>query len=222
MYYVYSMKGKNKYNYYLCMNAQKRGYKSCPTRLVSAQTIENKFMEFLRKITADPRIESKAWEKLTLEEKIPLLKSIAKVAPYDALNGILEIVLQKGEICHKFALRLAELKHIPHHRRQIEVSKEPLLRQDLILAHQIYEISKEKGCSLRQIVQWTGIPLPRLCQIANMTDISPRIQEEILFSQDKRLYRIPEYKIRDVISEIEWEKQEQIWNSLLKSAESKA
>ncbi len=222
MYYVYSMKGKNKYNYYLCMNAQKRGYKSCPTRLVAAQIMENKFMEFLRKITADPRIETNAWETFTLEEKIPILKSIAKVAPYDANNGILEIVLHKCDTSHKFALKLAELKHIPHNRIQIEIGKEPLLRQDLILAHQICDVSKEKGCSLRQITQWTGIPLPRLCQIANMTGISPRIQEEILFSQDKRLYRIPEYKIRDVISEIEWEKQEQIWNTLLKSAESEA
>jgi len=48
MYYIYSRKGTTRYHYYLCMNAQKRGYKSCPTRLISAQAIENKFMEFLK------------------------------------------------------------------------------------------------------------------------------------------------------------------------------
>ena len=68
MYYIYSRKGASKYHYYLCMNAQKRGYKSCPTRLISAQSIENKFMEFLRTVCQDPRIETKAWEALTLEE----------------------------------------------------------------------------------------------------------------------------------------------------------
>ncbi|MCK9572745.1 MAG: hypothetical protein M0Q96_05695, partial [Candidatus Omnitrophica bacterium] len=88
--------------------------------------------------------------------------------------------------------------------------------------HQIDNIIKEKNCSLRQIVQWTGIPLPKICQIANMIDISPQIQEEILFSQDKRLYEIPEYKIRDIISEADWKKQKQIWHSLLKSTEDKA
>jgi len=46
MYYIYSKKGTNKYYYYLTMNAQKRGYKTCPTRLISATLIENKFMEF--------------------------------------------------------------------------------------------------------------------------------------------------------------------------------
>jgi CMP-N-acetylneuraminic acid synthetase len=55
-----------------------------------------------------------------------------------------------------------------------------------------------------------------------MIDISPQIQEEILFSQDKRLYEIPEYKIRDIISEADWKKQKQIWHSLLKSTEDKA
>ncbi len=222
MYYVYSMKGKNKYNYYLCMNAQKRGYKNCPTRLVAAQTMENKFMELLRKILADPKIEPKTWEAFTLEEKISILKAIVKVAYYDGNNETFEIILQNSEISHKFALRLAELKHIPYHRRQAEIGNQPILLQDLVFAHQIDSIMKEKNCSLRQIVQWTGIPLPKICQIANMIDISPQIQEEILFSQDKRLYEIPEYKIREIISEVDWKKQEQIWHSLLKSTKNKA
>lgn len=131
MYYIYSKKGANKYHYYLCMNAQKRGYKSCPTRLISAQAIENKFMEFLRTMSEDPRIEAKAWEALTLEGRIPILKSIAKVAHYDAINGILEVMLHNSEKGRQFALKLAELKHIPYHRQQAEISKEPLNIQEL-------------------------------------------------------------------------------------------
>jgi len=87
-------------------------------------------MEFLRKITKDPRIEANAWETLTLEEKIPIFKSIAKIAHYDGNNETLEIVLQNSEINHKFALRLAELKHIPYHRRQAEIGSEPWVRQN--------------------------------------------------------------------------------------------
>ncbi len=222
MYYIYSRKGKHKYYYYLCMNAQKRGYKGCPTRLVAAQVIENKFMEFLREMSSDSRIKVESWDTLTLEEKIPILKSIAKGAHYDAHAGILEIVLHKGDKSHQFALKLAELKHIPYHKRQAELLNEPLLRQDLVLAHQINAIMKEKGCSLRRIVQWTGIPLQRICQIANMADISPVIQEEILFSQDKRLFKIPEYKIRDIIFEVDWKKQEQIWKSILQNVKNEA
>jgi site-specific DNA recombinase len=222
MYCIYTIRGKNKYNYYLCMNAQKRGYKNCPTKLISAQTMEGKFMEFLRKVIKDPRIEAKAWDALTLSDKIPIIKSIVSAAHYDGNNETLEIVLHKSEINHSFSLRLAELKHIPHHRRQAEIGNEPLLRRNLVFAHQINSIIEEKHCSLRKIVQWTGISLPRICQIANMMDISPKIQEEILFSQNKQLYEIPEYKIRDIISEIDWKKQEQIWHSLLNPTKNKA
>jgi len=216
MYCVYSMKGKNKYNYYLCMNAQKRGYKNCPTCLVAAQVIENKFMEFIRKITKDPRIEAKAWEVLTLEEKIPILKSIAKIAHYDGNNETLEIVLQNSEISHKFALRLAEIKHIPYHRRQVEIGSEPWVRQNLILAHQISQVTKERSCSLRDIAQWVGIVHSRVCQIANMLLLSPKIQEEILLSDNKALFNVPEYRLRDITSEFDWNKQQELWDKLLK------
>ena len=215
MYHIYSRKGRNKYNYYLCMNARKRGYKNCPTCLVAAQVIENKFMEFLRKITKDPRIEAKAWDALTLEEKIPILKSIAKIAHYDGNNETLEIVLQKGEISHKFALRLAELKHIPYHRRQAEIGSQPWVRQNLILAHQINQVTKERNCSLRDIAQWVGIVHSRICQIANMLLLSPKIQEEILHSDSKALFNVPEYRLRDITSEIDWSKQQELWDKLL-------
>jgi site-specific DNA recombinase len=220
MYYIYSKKGVNKYHYYLCMNAQKRGYKNCPTRLVSAQTIENKFMEFLRMMSKDPKIEANSWDALTLEEKIPIIKSIAKVAHYDAINGVLEIMPHNGEKSHQFALKLAELKHIPYHHQQAEINKEPLIRQNLILAHQIDQVARERKCTLKEIASWIGITPARICHIANMLLISSKIQEEILLSNDKALFNIPEYKLRNVSVEVDWNKQQEIWNHLLKSRQN--
>ncbi|MGA2775139.1 MAG: recombinase family protein [Candidatus Omnitrophota bacterium] len=217
MYYIYSRKGTNKYHYYLCMNAQKRGYKSCPTRLISAQLIEDKFMEFLRTISKDPRIEAKAWEALTLEEKIPILRSIAKVAYYDAINGTLEILLCNANKSHQFALKLSELKHTPFYRQQAKISQEPPIRQNLILAHQINQVAYERKCGLKEIASWIGITHARICHITNMLLISPRIQEEILLSDNKALSNIPEYKLRDITKELDWNKQQEIWNNLLKS-----
>ncbi|MFH1507543.1 MAG: recombinase family protein [Candidatus Omnitrophota bacterium] len=217
MYYIYSRKGNNKYHYYLCGNAQKRGYKNCPTRLVSSQLIENKFMEFLRTISKDQRIEAKAWEALTLEEKIPILRSITKVAHYDANNGILEIVLHKTDKSHQFALTLAELKHIPYHRQQAEIIKEPLIRRNLILGYQISEVIKEKRCSIEEVANWMGMIRTRLCQFIDMLLLSPKIQEEILLSEEKAIFNIPEYKLRDIIAEVDWNIQQKLWNNLLKS-----
>jgi hypothetical protein len=221
MYYAYSMKGKYKYHYYLCMNAQKRGYKNCPTRLVNAQALENKLLECVRKIIPDPKLQGDSWNALALEDQIKLLKFVVKQINYDARDGLLEIILQNDK-SYKFSLKLEELKHIPPHKKDIEVTKEPLIRQNLIFAHQIADIMKEKDCSLHQISEWVGIAHPRLCQIASMINVSPKIQEEILFSQDKRLYRIPEYRLRDILSETDWEKQQETWNALLKSSDNQA
>jgi site-specific DNA recombinase len=219
MYYAYSLKGKYKYHYYLCMNAQKRGYKNCPTRLVAAQMIENKVAECLRKVTENPKLESESWISLILQDQIRVIKTMVKQISYDAQEGILEIILQDNK-SYKFTVKLDELKKIPPHKKEIEVAKEPLIRQNLILAHQINEITKEKHCSLHKISQWLGISHPKICQIVNMLNISPKIQEEIILCQDKRLYHIPEYRTRDLISEIDWDKQQQIWDSLLKSAKN--
>jgi hypothetical protein len=49
--------------------------------------------------------------------------------------------------------------------------------------------------------------------------ISPQIQEEMLLSTDKALFSIPEYKLRDVSIEMDWNKQRDIWNTLLKSCQ---
>lgn len=218
MYYAYSMKGKYKYHYYLCMNAQKRGYKNCPTRLVNAQAIENKLLECVSKIVPDTKLQGDSWNALTLQDQIKLFKSVVKQVNYDSREGILEIILHNDKSC-KFSLKLEELKHIPSHKKDIEVTKEPLIRQNLIFAHQISDIMQEKDCSLHQISEWVGIAHPRLCQIASMINVSPKIQEEILFSQDKSLYRIPEYRLRDILSETDWDKQQEIWKELLKSSD---
>ena len=61
---------------------------------------------------------------------------------------------------------------------------------------------------------------PRLCQIVNMLLLSPKIQEEILLSDNKALFNIPEYKLRDVIAEVSWDKQQEVWNKLVKSCQN--
>ena len=179
-------------------------------------------MNCLRQISKESKLDPKTWETLTLDEQILVIRSLVKQVNYDAHNEILDITLQDGKT-HSFTIRLRELKRIPQHKLQDgEIAKEPAIRQNLILACQISQTSKEKGCSLRQIAKWAGIPLPKICEIANMLNISPKIQEEIMLSQDKRLYNIAEYRLRPIIFEIGWDKQQQIWNSLLKSVGSQA
>jgi len=61
MFHTYTSKKDNrKYRYYVCMNAQKRGYKNCPTRSVNAQQIENAVVVSLIKIASDSEFRKEA------------------------------------------------------------------------------------------------------------------------------------------------------------------
>ena len=61
MFHTYtSKKGSRKYRYYVCMSAQKRGYKSCPARSVNAQHIENAIVASLIKIANDSELRREA------------------------------------------------------------------------------------------------------------------------------------------------------------------
>jgi hypothetical protein len=91
------------------------------------------------------------------------------------------------------------------------------VRQNLILAHQISQITHERSCNLRDIAQWIGMAHARVCQIVNMLLLSSKIQEEILLSDNKALFSVPEYKLRDITTEADWNKQQELWNNLLHS-----
>lgn len=82
MFHTYTSKGNVKYRYYVCMYAQKHGYKSCPTRSVSAPAIEDAVVDCLKKIATD------------LERQQDTVESLNK-----QLNEeIKSIVMQQGEL----------------------------------------------------------------------------------------------------------------------------
>jgi site-specific DNA recombinase len=81
MFHTYSAKGNYKYRYYVCMNAQKRGYSNCPTRSVNAQAIEDAVIDALRKIACDSKVQEQSIKLLreSLQEEIEHLKEEQKI-----------------------------------------------------------------------------------------------------------------------------------------------
>ena len=119
MFHTYtSKKGQYKYRYYVCMNAQKRGYKNCPTRSVNAQQIEEAVITSLKNIANNPELEtslhqklltkkeleealivnSPIWDLLFPQEKHKALKLMLKEAAYSAPDGKLDLTLNHGGI----------------------------------------------------------------------------------------------------------------------------
>jgi len=64
MIHTYTAKDHRRYRYYVCTNAQKRGYDGCPTRSVNAQAIEDAVVASLRKLAQEPQQQSQALEAL--------------------------------------------------------------------------------------------------------------------------------------------------------------
>jgi len=219
MYFTYNVKNnKYKYHYYICMNASKRGYKSCPVRLLNAQKIEDKVIESLRAIVREPKLSENMWNKWTLQEKIAIIKPILKEAVYDGPNQTLDIFLNKNDKEHSFKVALTELKNMPVPPHKESIKKEPQLRQNLILAHQIQEIMADgKATDLKQVANWLNISRIKIYLIMNMLMLAPSIQEEILLSDNSDISLIPEYRINEITREIDWIKQKELWQELVKN-----
>ena len=60
----------------------------------------------------------------------------------------------------------------------------------------------------------------RIHQLMVMTLLSPSIQEEILLGENERLSEIPEYKLREVTSEPNWQIQKSLWDHFSKKTQT--
>ena len=116
----------------------------------------------------------------------------------------------------EFKPDLKKPRHVLNSRR-IPIKKDPLLRQNLVLAYQIEELfGKEKAKNLGQVGQWLHITHARISQIMNLLLLAPDIQEEILFSGDEKVFQLTEHKIRKIPMEVNWTKQREMWNEICK------
>jgi site-specific DNA recombinase len=56
MIHCYTMRKSKRYRYYVCYQAQQRGWKNCPSKSVSAPAIEAAVLESIRRLGADPAL----------------------------------------------------------------------------------------------------------------------------------------------------------------------
>lgn len=105
-----------------------------------------------------------------------------------------------------------------YQQRMAKLSNEPKLRQYLLLAHQIRErLETDSAITAKQIAGWLGMTPSRICQILDMLLLCPKIQRDILLSTRKAFYKLGEYNVRKIVAEPLWDKQIEIWKTLIKS-----
>jgi len=228
MFHTYTMKNKTrKYRYYVCTNAQKRGYKACPNRSLNAQVIEDASVEHLKRIFSDTRkfkertqemdaLLSPIWDTLYPEKKRRILRTLVKEIYYSSDIKKLGIILKGSNLRLEFDVDLKQVRPLNKWHKEKEIEKESKILRNLILAHQIQRlIDRNKVSSIKQAAEWLNMSQVRLDQTMNMLLLSPSIQEEIICSPNKRITAIPEYKLRNITNETDWQQQGQLWRELL-------
>ena len=116
----------------------------------------------------------------------------------------------------EFKINLKKVRHASPRYRMAKIVNEPRLRQSLVLAYQIQKLLEENnGKTLKQIAQWLNMTPARISQIMNLLLLAPDIQKEILLSENKKVHQLTEYKIFKIITEVDWQKQQEMWNNLL-------
>jgi len=65
MIHTYTAKAHRRYRYYVCTDAQKRGYDGCPTRSVNAHAMEEAVITCLRQLAQEPQRQAEALAALT-------------------------------------------------------------------------------------------------------------------------------------------------------------
>ncbi|MBF0523208.1 MAG: recombinase family protein [Candidatus Omnitrophica bacterium] len=229
MYHTYTLKKKHhKYRYYLCTNANKRGYISCPNRSINAQGTEDAVMDCLRKTIQKTKYTahkteidaflSPVWDTLFFEEKHRIIKILLKEVDYDVSSKKMGLTFKDTNVRLEFDVDVKKSRPVNRYRKEVEITKEPRLRKSLILAHQLQRLmEKGKIKNSDQASEWLGMHQVRLNQTLNLMLLSPSIQTEILDGNSQTISLIPEYKMRFIIDEFDWDKQAQLWRELLQN-----
>jgi len=99
-----TVRGKRRHRYYVCLNAQKNGWASCPTKSVRAQTIEASVVEQLRglSVAGNGHVPEElapfgdAWETLSSAERHHAIRQVVERIDYDGPSGTLTAVLRQA------------------------------------------------------------------------------------------------------------------------------
>ena len=94
---VYSYAGKNdrKYPYYLCLNAQRKGWAACPGKSLPAQTIEQSVLGRIREAQGGI-FDASEWEQADRTRQVESIQTVVERIGYDGTAQQISIKFHPG------------------------------------------------------------------------------------------------------------------------------
>jgi len=131
MAHSFTTKDKRRYRYYVCLNAQKRGWDKCPSKSVPAAEIENFVVEQIKAIGRDPGLvaETIAQARKQVDESIRSLETERKGIEKDVSRTntrLQKLALAAGHSSDGERTQLADLNERARlgERRLVEIGEE--------------------------------------------------------------------------------------------------
>lgn len=90
MVYSYAAKGDRKYPYYVCRNAQQKGWAVCPSKSLPAQAIEESVLGRIRQAQAGDA-DATAWEQMGRERQREVLEGLVERVGYNGATRQISI-----------------------------------------------------------------------------------------------------------------------------------
>ena len=89
----HSTKGSRRYYYYLCSQAQKRGWKTCPAPSVAAGKIDRLVTEQIQKLNeaSVEEVFASSWQALPALEQARVVRRLVERVDYDGVQGTVAI-----------------------------------------------------------------------------------------------------------------------------------
>jgi site-specific DNA recombinase len=83
---VYSHSGKNgrKYPYYVCLNAQRKGWAMCPSKSLPARAIEESVLNRLREAQPGP-FGAAEWDQMDRTRRVEAMQLLVERVGYDGV-----------------------------------------------------------------------------------------------------------------------------------------
>ena len=229
---TYSGKGKTRhYRYYVCQTARNRGWKSCPTKSVSANLLENSLVMQLRSQlnSADLRrqleVSDTEWQALWQAESTALerlLPALISEIECEGPTGTIRVKL-KQQPERSFEYRIPQRRgkgRAPYRMQPVKeaMTRPPRLARIVALGHKLEGLVRTgKVKDFVEIARLTRVSAARIHQVVMLTQLAPASQERILFLAPEEAAIIGERALRQIASEIRWDRQQAMFEGLLGS-----
>ena len=202
---TYTVKGGQRYRYYVCTTARRTRRQGCGQCQVAAADLEPSVIRHLEPILGN-------------HLSAPILQQAVERITYEAITRRVTIGLRAGT---RSEYSLPEsIRRGARRRTAEETGRVPRISRVMALAIRMERLVGEGSVdSYRHLAEKGQISVPRLSQILRLLDLAPSIQEQLLLLPPTMngVDPVTERDVRALARVVDWERQQNEFRALMNS-----